>query len=756
MKQKGTKILALLLCMLMLTSGTAFAAASENDMATLLSKMSIMNGYPDGELHLDRSVTRAEFSKIAIAASPYKNQVASSLAVSPFSDVNYSHWAAPYIKLAVSSGLVTGYPDSTFRPDQTVLLEEAVTIFLKLLGYTNDDFGYSWPYGQVGLAQNLGLLDNVNATVGSALTRGDVMLLAYNLLTCSPKGSTADYLEGIQYKLEEDVILIATNQEDSSVNPGRVATSSGSYKIDDSFNRTQLGKRGDAVLKNGDTLVCFIPYDQSAEEYVVYALLDNAVVTYQNGTSGQVTLEDSTIAYMGTQKTTFGALKSTMEMGDLLSVQRDSSGKIEYITVREGSLVGPVTVRSNTWYQDLSVNENITVMRDGVKCTTDDIKTYDIVYYSADLNMVLAYSKKATGIYETASPNKDQLTGVTISGVTYQIESAEAFNALSSNGQFAYGDTVTVLLGKDGKIAGVVSPSAATTTLVGYFCGAGVKDYTNQTGETYSNFYVTIADVEGNTYEYAAKRDYSDSDALNSVVKVILSDGVAAVAYYTRQGISGTVDADAKLLGSTAISDKVKILDVVQTDADKKGCYTTVYLQRLDGLDLGLKNILYYDLDEYGRISELILNDVTGECYEYGIITSAESRTSGMNTGGTYGYDISGKAGTVSTSGISYDVGTGQPVMLLMADGRPQNIKGLTKLSERIASVSGDTLKTSGGKEYKLSDKIVVYKKSSYDYTVIPVSDLADGSYSSLSAYYDRQPDKGGRIRVIIAEGKKA
>ena len=154
MKHNGIKMIALTLCLLLFSAGGVSAATAESDMADLLAKMSIMNGYPDGELHLDRTVTRAEFSKIAIAASPYKNQVASSVAVSPFSDVTYGHWAAPYIKLAVSSKLVNGYPDSTFRPDQTVLLEEAVTIYLKLLGYTNDDFGYSWPYGQVGLGQN--------------------------------------------------------------------------------------------------------------------------------------------------------------------------------------------------------------------------------------------------------------------------------------------------------------------------------------------------------------------------------------------------------------------------------------------------------------------------------------------------------------------------------------------------------------------------------------------------------------------------
>ncbi len=754
MKKSGSKILILAICMaLLLPCLSVSAVAGEQEIANLLASMSIMNGYPDGELRLEQSVTRAEFSKIAIAASPYKNQVASSLSISPFGDVSYKHWAAPYVKLAVSNNLVTGYPDSTFRPDQTVLLEEAVTVMLKLLGYTNDDFGYSWPYGQLGLAENIGLLDDMSATVGTPMSRRDVMLLTYNLLTCSPKNSVGDYLESIQYKLTEDVVLIATNEEDSSVNPGKVATSAGSYRIDDTFNRSHLGQRGDVIVKNGDTLVCFIPYAQAAEEYVVYSKLDNTIVVYQNGATSQLTLNDGTIVYSGTQKTTYQAIKNTLAMGDLISVQRDSKQNIEYVTVRNGNVVGPVVVRTNTWYQDLSVGSDMTVMRDGVKCTSNDIQIYDVVYYSSDLNMVLAYSKKVTGIYETATPNKDQLTGVTISGISYQVESADAFNALSSNGKFNYGDTVTALLGKDGAIAGVVSADTTDSTQIGYFCGAGVKDYTNQTGETYSNFYIKVAGMDGNVYEYAAKRDYSDSEALNQVVKVTFKDGLASVATYNRQGISGKIDAETRMLGTLPFAESVNILDVVPMEKSKSGAYTSVFLQRLHQMDLGVKQVLYYDLNSRGQITELILNDVTGECYEYGIITQAESRTAGNNVGGSYSYNIGGQMGSTSTNGVAYNVGMGQPVMLLMNGGRPQNIKPLVQLGEKVMKVYNGYITTAANKEYPLSDKVTVFKKTSYDYTVIPLSELSPEKYT-IATYYDRTPDKGGRIRIIVATEK--
>ncbi len=754
MKHYAIKMTALLLCFLALSGITVFGAgAGEAEIAGLLNQMSIMGGYPDGELRLEQPVTRAEFSKISIMASAYKNQVASSLAVSPFSDVRYGHWAAPYVKLASSNGLVTGYPDATFKPDQTVLLEEAVTVYLRLLGYTNEDFGYAWPYGQIGLAQNVGLLENVSAKTGTAMLRRDVMVLTYNLLTCSPKGSTLDYLEQIQYKLAEDVVLLATNEEDVSVNPGRVATTAGLFRIDKSFNHDLIGMRGDAVLKNGDTLVSFVPYSQSFEEYVVYSKLSNAIVTYKDGVLGQLDIEDSTAAYVGTQATTYGQAKANMEMGVLVSVQRDSRGAVEYITVRDGKVTGPVVVRNSAWHQELSVGSNITVMRDGVKCTANDIKIYDVVYYSPDLNMVLSYSKKVTGIYESAYPNKDQLTQVTISGMTYGVESVDAFNALSSNGTYNYGDTVTILLGKNGEVAGVAGPAAAENKVVGYFQSAGVKNYTNQSGDTYSNFYITVVECDGKTFEYAAKRDYSNSPSLHQVVQVTFSDGLASVAPQKAMDVYGEVNAQAKTAGGFRFADNVSILDVILGDGSHSGAFAPVYLQQLDRVTLSSSNVLYYHVNNGGEIDKLIVKDATGDCYEYGIVTKASSHTAGTNISGSYSYNVRGQESNVSTSGKVYSVSSGQPVRILKSDGKVQSMSSLTKLNATYSAVKGAALIGLGGEEYLLSDDVIAYKKIGYDYTVMPLSELSASTYR-IAAYCDRNMNRGGRIRIIVAEEK--
>ena len=83
---------------------TADAAATKEDgVIALLKGLSIMQGNENGDMELDRPVSRAEFAKIAIAASPSKNTVALGLKISPYKDVPYTEWYAPYVRAAVTA-----------------------------------------------------------------------------------------------------------------------------------------------------------------------------------------------------------------------------------------------------------------------------------------------------------------------------------------------------------------------------------------------------------------------------------------------------------------------------------------------------------------------------------------------------------------------------------------------------------------------------------------------------------------------------
>ena len=139
------------------------ASAAESGIISLLNDLEIMQGDGNGDMGLERAVSRAEFAKIAIAASPAKNSVAVGLKVSPYKDVPHTKWYAPYIRAAVTAGYVAGYLDATYRPDNTVTYEEAITVMLRILNYADNEFGAAYPYGQIAKAKGLDMLDNVNA-----------------------------------------------------------------------------------------------------------------------------------------------------------------------------------------------------------------------------------------------------------------------------------------------------------------------------------------------------------------------------------------------------------------------------------------------------------------------------------------------------------------------------------------------------------------------------------------------------------------
>lgn len=760
------KVISVFIAVCLLIPNCAVVFANNNDFSAeeyieFIKSFNIINGDGDGNYRVNDFVSRAEFAKIAVASSEYRNMVATNLKISPFKDVPYTHWAAPYIKVALTNKFVNGYEDSTFRPDETVLCEEAVTMFLKLLGYTNDDFGFSWPYGPMGIAQNIGLLDNISASVGDELTRKDAIILVYNLLNCksksTPISSAEKYMSVFNASLLEDVILIATSDEDSSVGANKIATSDKTYIIGDTLNLSYLGKKGNAIIKDGDTMVAFIPNTEyTTESYGVYAVLDNKVIVLDNSSFKELTFKDSLSVYEGSTKSTFSAVKSKLQMGDEITVRYGNDGAIDYLIFNEGTLIGPKTVSGSNWSTLLGVDSvNAYIVRDGVKCEASDIKTNDIVYYNKGINMVLAYSKKVTGVYESATPSRDNPVSVTISGLTYDIESASAYNKLSSSGTLKYGDTVTVLLGKDGKIADALVAGSISSSTIGYLTDTGSKIYKDADGNDYSAFYATVVTTDGKTNEYKTNINYSSFK--NLAVSVTFKDGDAKVSKVSTSQSLGVVNADKMKIGDTYVSESVEILDVGTTYEDEPTLYKNIYLQRIDGLNLTSSNTVYAEKNAGGEITKLILKDVTGDVYTYAVTTSAKIQKDENGKVKGYSYTFDSNGNTYTDSGRGLAVSTGSGAKLSVSGNKIDTVKAMQKTEGKVTDVTGEYIKA-GGVTYKLSDNVIVYTQtldgtsSTAQYLITPLNTLIENfvDYKSIDAYYDKQESKGGRIRIIV------
>lgn len=112
------------------------AGAWYNNAVSTLSAMGIITGYPDGTFRPNAYITRAEFAAIAARFDADGDKT-----LAAFSDIA-NHWAKDEISVAYNNGWVDGYPDGTFGPQRNITRAETVTLVNRVLNRkpeTEDD-----------------------------------------------------------------------------------------------------------------------------------------------------------------------------------------------------------------------------------------------------------------------------------------------------------------------------------------------------------------------------------------------------------------------------------------------------------------------------------------------------------------------------------------------------------------------------------------------------------------------------------------
>lgn len=95
--------------------------------------LGVVSGYPDGSFKPTKSITRAEFVKMVVSFDTLSYD-----APLTFSDVKETSWAAPYIATAAKKGWINGFNDGTFRPNEPITRAQAVTVVNNMLGRKAD------------------------------------------------------------------------------------------------------------------------------------------------------------------------------------------------------------------------------------------------------------------------------------------------------------------------------------------------------------------------------------------------------------------------------------------------------------------------------------------------------------------------------------------------------------------------------------------------------------------------------------------
>ena len=296
-----------------------------------------------------------------------------------------------------------------------------------------------------------------------------------------------------------------------------------------------------------------------------------------------------------------------------------ANGQVDTSTVLLSSLKGPFVASEGTQlpFAPVSVYRNDKVSESG------ELNKYDVYYYSESLQTVWIYTRRAAGRITAVSPSASAPTAVTVAGTSYQLGSSAVASKISSLNGGGVGEVVTLLLGMDNEVADVVTGEEADSVFYGVVQTATRSLVEDNGADVLQRVAVMCTDGITRTVNVDKSLNYP----AGWMVRIDVTPEGENVTAIENRTISGTVSADATMLGDHKLADDVQILDTTT-----EGVAGTVRPSRLSGVNLKASDVRYYTTNPQGQIDKLILNDVTGDLWYYGVLDDVKNVAANYST----------------------------------------------------------------------------------------------------------------------------
>lgn len=759
---------------LALLAGTLGAGASgfpdvtDPDTAAataILRQLGVVSGLPDGSYNPAGTFTRAEFCKMALTILGRESEAALQKGRVIFTDVTGSHWALGYINAAATTpttegaaALVQGKGNGTFGPNDPITAGEATAILIRALGFSDTDVAMAgaWYAGHMAKAETIGLLEGLEDLTGAeTLTRGQAAELFENLLFVKGKNAKEVFLVSqLGGSITESQLILAVQSKALSGGGYALKTSKGTYKTNrDDLNTALKGSMCQLVLDKEDNVLALVKDEAyttrsvrvlSAEgRYLVTAQQEQILVNPSTpvwrenaaqGTYGDLYAKD--IPYGATAVLCYDDTETLTS----LYLLGDSDSTITAVVGANGKLSGIVP------------DGDVTVYRNGLTSSLSALKPYDVVTYDPAAGILTATDNKLTGIYENAAPSPVSPDTVTVMGCE-KIQVLDS--ALASIRQFQLGDRVTLLLDENNRVAAMVDTKLVEAETLGVATISGKTDSKDPSATVYT---AQVTLNNGLVVKGEVKSSVVGAEkAPGKLVSVTSSEmGKLRLTYTEGKTAPGNWTVNKNKLGSLNVSPQAAVYERVGGSA----------LKKLDMKDITLKTvpygkISYYHQDASGTVDCMVLENVTGECFTYGLLTTFKAGSSGDDM-----YSFSNPTIVLENydgqnsyvCGAEYEKYKGQYLGLAAAlkdaNGTPR-VESLVVL-QNAGSVRRNAFRedsvTVGGVSYPLSGDIDHLCYNAKSKTWFKSLDAALAYSSRLSVYYDKSPDQGGKIRLVVVE----
>ncbi len=740
--------------------GEYYTQAVEN-----LTLYGIIGGFA-GYFDPNGTVTRAEFAKIASLAAGLEDEVSGSAGNKRFSDVDVTYWGNGYINTASSNQLLVGYPDGMFRPEQTINFAEAVTVILRVLGYTSADLGDNWPYAYTTKAEGLGISTNLWQDPMTPISRANIAVMMDRAMDTYINNTKEKLITKLELTESQETVVIATKKEDVSLSENQVKTDIGNYMLADPNMAVPVLSKVKLMLNKDNEIINFnVVYSPTVQEVIVDSVVENGVAYSGVSGNGTLNIKDDVAAYYKGAKQTYGSVKGNIEAGSTIKVYYNQGNTIDYIMLADADLTDPVVLRGDVYtaMQGVGVSreklESAIVIRDGLASSLSQLQSYDVLYYSDATYTLYAYCDKISGVYEEASPSKAAVSSVKISGTNLSIETQTAAQKLGEKaGSYKINDRVTVLLGKDGAVVDVVDLNSSDTSA--YVILLSVEDKVSEDVDSKGRTekYVNVLTGNGLNMQYKTQKDYSK--AIGSLCKLTFdADGYAEFAQVSYSTVTGDIDKNNRKIGDHWLTNDATILEILSSPSDGQGVAVArkIELSEINVDTLTSSMVVHAQTTgSFGDINLLVLRNVSGDKNQYGLLLKNNSRIvereNGMGSiSGNYEIMVGATSTTYSTNfATSFAAGSAVGFYLENNSLKELFLLNAVKTSGKVSAIDFSRIRV-GNSVYKLANNVQIYqKKGTGDYRSVSVNDCIPSEMTNVRLYSDQAISNGGMIRIIV------
>lgn len=774
------KLLTLFLSLLTLFSAfalpasAAFTDISDPDTAlavAVLESMGVVDGVSEDTYNPNGTFTRAQFCAIAVRAMGLEDKAESYSYKTVFSDVKPGSWYVGYVNLAYAEGIINGYGNGRFGPDDSVTYGQVATILLRLLGYTENEIGKVWPTDYVNFASSLELNKGVTLGANSAVTRAQAAVLLYNTMKTAINGDTTPYYKTMKNVSATQEVIILSNSASNGGGAGQLMTytitATGAsveyYGQKNVISDDMVGYIGTLLLNSAGKTIGFVP-DGGEFADVTVSSAKVSGITSDSGAAYRIS-GDATVIYDGSLYPygSTGYIQVNNQSGKNVRLYYNDDGGVSYIYITSGSssagiqaAVAETDSAANELARSLGITgSGYSITKNGSAAAAGDIAKYDVAYYDAAARMMCVSDYRITGYIEAASPAVSGAKTITVAGCSLEVLES-AWDTLE---EFRIGERVTLLLTDDRKVAAAYAPSAMRADMMGVLSADGS--------------FVTLS---GSGLVLTADKVLALNNLYGTLVKVAVTEknSISCSAF---TAASGDLNISARTLGEYKLAPSCSIYEHASDGYNYSYAYSLSGVQGESSPDFGeliwasaldSSYVSYYRLNSAGQVDILLLKEVTGNCYDYGKI-KVYYDTQGINLG-KGDMDAYNNAATITNA---QNPGESSKFLCLMPT-KSGACAGVSKFMdssgyERVSSISSLTKTTVDASAFFLSEDDWYVTVNGYKLAVsgsVEVYLSAVGAWYSgddglltalasgmtLTAYYDRTPDTGAQVRIITAE----